>query len=400
MKILIITYDIYPHIGGKSTHIQNLFNALKEMNIESDVINYSDIGIFWQFIVLKPIYALKRIKILKSISYILSNIITMSLFRSIVKKNISKEEINLIIAQDIFSSKITNNILARLNLHIPIICTVHGDRTNETLSAEIISKNSIAEKYLMEIERDGYLAANQIVSVDNRLKQHVTDFLKEKTKPITVIPNSINVNEYRKSTSQEAENARKRLLPEYLQSCKIILCPRRLTAKNGVVFAAEMFIELHKRNLSDNFALFFAGDGEQRKDIESLIKQFGLNRKIKLLGDVPHEQIREYYWASDIVLVPSVPSHGVIEATSLTALEAMGCGVPVIASNIGGLAELITNNVNGILVPPGNPIAMADAVLDLSKSIELVKSIAENAIKHVSSKHSHIAGAKLFLDLI
>jgi len=65
----------------------------------------------------------------------------------------------------------------------------------------------------------------------------------------------------------------------------------------------------------------------------------------------------------DLVLVPSKPSHGVVEATSIAAIEAMACGTPVIVSAIGGLAELVTSGYNGLTVPADDVKYIANTLL-------------------------------------
>jgi len=400
MKILIVTYDIYPHIGGKSTHIQNLSRAFNEMNVVTEIVGYSNLNKLWLYVLLKPFYFFNKHNLFKSLSFIISDKLTQIKIKKIIQHKLAKSKIDCIIAEDVFTSSLSRQALLDLNLKIPLICTVHGDRTNETLSAKIINKDSLAAKYLLNIEISGYKNASSIVTVDNRLKNHVSGFLPERANTIKVIHNSIDVNEYRKPTDLERAASRSKLIQSELQDNIIILCPRRLTAKNGVLFAANMFLELLKENQSNKFALFFAGEGEQRKEIEEIIKKSGTKNNMVLLGDVPHNKIREYYWASDLVLVPSVPSQGVVEATSLTALEAMGCGLPVIASNIGGLAELIIHKKTGILVPPGDAIAILGAVIEITKNDSLLKFISINAREHVCKKHSHLNAAKMFLELM
>jgi glycosyltransferase involved in cell wall biosynthesis len=84
---------------------------------------------------------------------------------------------------------------------------------------------------------------------------------------------------------------------------------------------------------------------------------------VMALGRVRHENMPSLIQASDIVIIPSVPVAGVEEATSILALEAMACGRTVIASNIGGLREIIEPNQTGILVAPGDPEALADEIV-------------------------------------
>jgi len=73
-----------------------------------------------------------------------------------------------------------------------------------------------------------------------------------------------------------------------------------------------------------------------------------------VLPGVPNSKIHSYYQASDVVLVPSVTSNGVQEATSLNMLEGIACGKVVVYSNIGGMAEVVKDGINGFLVEEGS----------------------------------------------
>lgn len=84
-------------------------------------------------------------------------------------------------------------------------------------------------------------------------------------------------------------------------------------------------------------------------------------RRIHVLGGVPRAAMRTAYQASDIVLIPTFAHEG----TSLAALEAMGAGVPVVATNVGGLNDVVQHGVTGLLVPP-SPQALADALMQLA----------------------------------
>ncbi len=89
-------------------------------------------------------------------------------------------------------------------------------------------------------------------------------------------------------------------------------------------------------------------------------------RCIRLLGGLPRASMATAYRASDIVLIPTFAHEG----TSLAALEAMGVGVPVVATNVGGLNDVVQHGVTGLLVPP-NPQALASAVADLAGDADL-----------------------------
>ena len=89
-------------------------------------------------------------------------------------------------------------------------------------------------------------------------------------------------------------------------------------------------------------------------------------RCIHLLGGLPHESMGSAYRASDMALIPTFA----FESTSLAALEAMGTGIPVVATNIGGLNDVIQHGITGLLVPP-DPQALAEAVAHLAGDADL-----------------------------
>ena len=114
---------------------------------------------------------------------------------------------------------------------------------------------------------------------------------------------------------------------------------------------------------------------------------------VTLLGDVPHEKIKEYYALSDIVIVPSVHSVGVEEATSISALEAMGSDTPLIACAVGGLKEIVNPGVDGILVQEKSVEQLADAVIQLLDHPNEGREMAKLAREKVEKEYSHLAAA-------
>ncbi|WDU83962.1 glycosyltransferase [Caloramator sp. Dgby_cultured_2] len=95
--------------------------------------------------------------------------------------------------------------------------------------------------------------------------------------------------------------------------------------------------------------MYIIGDGIEKQNIISFINEHNLINYVKLLGPISHDKVYDFFKVSKIVLIPSIKSNLVEEATSLAALEGMACGKIVIASNIGGLKEIIVNNKNGYL---------------------------------------------------
>jgi len=106
--------------------------------------------------------------------------------------------------------------------------------------------------------------------------------------------------------------------------------------------------------------LIIIGEGPLQTKLEAYIQTTFAGEKVRLLGYLPQERLRDLYNSAKIVVVPSVWQ----EPLGLVILEAFACGVPVVASSVGGIIELIRPGVNGLLVPPADPIALGNA-LDL-----------------------------------
>ena len=134
--------------------------------------------------------------------------------------------------------------------------------------------------------------------------------------------------------------------------------------------------------------LLLAGDGPLRKRLNELISETGIGRHVVMTGQVPHSLMPELLAAADVVAVPSVQVAGVEEASSLILLEGMASGKPVVASEIGGMRDLIQNRVTGFLVPPTGITAMSDALTEILQDAELAKSLGERARQHVVANHS------------
>jgi len=173
---------------------------------------------------------------------------------------------------------------------------------------------------------------------------------------------------------------------------KVILCARRLVEKNGVVYPVLALPQL-KQWVRD-FVLVYAGDGPEEDKLTKLVRRHELDDHVLMLGAVDHDRMHQLLSTADLAIVPSINVMGLEEATSISALEAMASGVPVVASNIGGLRDIIEDGVNGILVPPGQPLEIALAVRRLLEDDDAYRRIAENAAEYASENFSYLSRAQ------
>jgi len=218
--------------------------------------------------------------------------------------------------------------------------------------------------------------ADRILTVSKETMKYVLKLGADKSKT-SVIYNGVDTNCF--CTVKKEDNRKKLGLPK---TRKIIFSVRRLVYKNGIDTLIESAALVAKNNPDILFVV--AGKGPSRKLIEKSIKELGIENNIKLTGFVPDKLLPVYYNAADYFVLPSASGEGL----PLVLLEAMACGLPVIATTVGGIPEIINHLENGILIPPRNPEAMANAISKIIPDEKLAKSIGEEAKKNVNDRFS------------
>jgi glycosyltransferase involved in cell wall biosynthesis len=155
------------------------------------------------------------------------------------------------------------------------------------------------------------------------------------------------------------------------EDSRVITCIAGFRVEKGHAFLIEAF-----RELKENAFLVLAGDGVLRSDIERQIKQCGVASRIILLGEVA--DVRSILAATDVTVIPSTA-----ETFSMAMLESMSMGVPVVASDIGGLGEAVRNGRTGVLVESGNSAALRDALAKIIENEKYRNSLGEQARRDV-----------------
>lgn len=129
-------------------------------------------------------------------------------------------------------------------------------------------------------------------------------------------------------------------------------------------------------------------DRSEQERLAALVNKLHLGHRITFAGQVPQEYLPAYYAAADVCVVPSY-----YEPFGLVALEAMAAGTPVVASNVGGLQYSIEHGKTGLLVPPRDPHALADAIESILVHRSRSRALGEAGWKRVQSQFSHTSVA-------
>lgn len=142
---------------------------------------------------------------------------------------------------------------------------------------------------------------------------------------------------------------------EEFKDKKIVIYAGKLTQMKAVDVLLQA-VRLYEDRLPETLTLI-VGDGEEREELEHLAEDLRL-QSVRFLGNVDQQSLRRLYNVSDISVVPSRR-----EAFGLVALEAMACGIPVVATNSGGLPDFVNDEV-GVLVKPEDPQDLAEGIMN------------------------------------
>jgi glycosyltransferase involved in cell wall biosynthesis len=141
-------------------------------------------------------------------------------------------------------------------------------------------------------------------------------------------------------------------------------CVGQLVSHKGVEVLLRAIAELRRRN---SLRLLVVGDGDHGPRLHALSKELGLRDIVTFTGRIPNQAIASVFEQLDVLAVPSLWP----ENSPVTITEAMATGLPVIASNLGGIPELVEHQVTGLLVPPNDPHALAGAIEGLRLNPEM-----------------------------
>jgi len=149
----------------------------------------------------------------------------------------------------------------------------------------------------------------------------------------------------------------------------------------------------------ENVHLLMVGDGPDRSRVQETIKELGLESKVTLTGSIPPENVPAYLAAMDVFVIPRPSTIGTETAIPLKLLEAMAAGVPIVATQVGGLTEVLENGLDALLSPPGRDGLLAQNIMLLLNNQTLRTKVRGNASRKVGLWFNWESLAKQLLQL-
>ena len=151
---------------------------------------------------------------------------------------------------------------------------------------------------------------------------------------------------------------------------RMIFACRQLFPRKGIRFLIEAVAQLKPR--FPDIKLVLAGDGFERPELVKLAEHLNIGGDVTFLGWVPNTALPPYYRAAAVSVIPSLE-----EGFGIPAAEAMGCQVPVVATDAGGLPEVVEHGVTGLVVPRGDSAALAGAIGSLLDDADLRRRMGQ-----------------------
>ncbi len=265
----------------------------------------------------------------------------------------------------------TAALLSRELTGKPYITTLHG--SDVTILGSDPSYEPINT---MSIE-----ASNAITTVSKYMANEAKNNLNI-DKKIHVIPNFVDHEAYQPAPCQILENPRPRAIT-------LVHVSNFRPVKRIDDLVYSMCIITKKE---PNAQLILVGDGPERHRIERLIDRLDLRKNILVTGY--RSDVAERINCADALVLCSET-----ENAPLTILEGMSCGLPIIATNVGGIPEQVQDGENGFLVPVKHPEEIAEAALKLSADENLLARMGENARKTVMKRYTKDIVLKQYVDV-
>ena len=345
-RLCIVTHTFLPHVGGIEKVVNEQSKRLRTRNFEPMVVT-NRIGTPKNYVVdgvKVECYESLNTGFRLGIPYSIPTVTSLPTFLKAVKSS----KIVHAHGHPYLTSLVAGKLAKRYSK--PFVLTQHNT---------FIEYDSIFE----DIERLNDLTvgkqtlkdADQIIAVSNATKDYVLS-LGAKPQKVKVLHNGVDLVKFRPLAGKRDEMRKKLGIP---QNAIVVLTVRRLVYKNGV----DTLIDTANIAVKKNPRIVFlaVGKGPDSDSVKLRIQQLGIEANFKLPGFVSDEDLPFYYNTADLFVLPSKSGEGL----PLVALEAMACALPVIATNVGGIKEILMDDY-GKLVPPNQPELLAKAILEFA----------------------------------
>lgn len=308
------------------------------------------------------------------------------LFHLIAKSNIKKlisqhQEINVIHAHNAQIITGVAAMEASRRFKIPFLCEIHGVITEYSSGAW----KYIHKSYINHKSRQILNSSSQIITLTHSLKDWLQRYYKLNRERITVVPNGVDARIFspRPEYKDEAQKIRMKLR---INANNVIMYAGYMDQINGISDLIKCFPEMI--GIRKDICFLFIGQGPEAEKIRDLSQEYP--KSIRYIPYISHEEMPIYYQLCDVFIVPRPSTISSETLTPLKLLEVMAMEKTVLASNVGGISEVIKHRYNGYLFKKGSMESFRQILLNIldENCVQIGKKARESIIKEYTWKKS------------
>jgi glycosyltransferase involved in cell wall biosynthesis len=373
VTVFMLSWEFPPRIiGGIAAHVHDLSLALGQLNVDVKVITCDFPGA-------KDYEEIDGISVHRIDSYryptsnfaswvYMMNLNMQEYAIHLIREEVERGRICLLHCHDWLVAKVAIGL--KHLFRIPLLATIH--------STEHGRRKGIHSDYQRMIHQTESWLANEawrVICCSKYMAEQVSQLFNIPVSRIDIIPNGVNLDQY--STITPSPTFKRQYSHPHE---KLALYVGRLVYEKGVSVLVDA-VNLVQQQTNTKFII--VGDGYMRDRLVDQAQRVRAMNKIFFTGFLDEENVKKLYRVADVFIIPSL-----YEPFGIVALEGMASGVPVVASSVGGLAEIITHDQTGVLVHPNNPESLAWGINRVLTDPDYAQWLKENAIEHVKTAYN------------
>ena len=356
MRILHFTGEFPPHVsGGLATYVYEVTTRLANVGHTVDVALVKGDSDYYRSV--EPVDGDVDLSVIdfdpEEIDALSATMLDIDAVQAAVG-NVDLGTTDLVHVHDWYG--VFGALAATADSNVPIIVSSHLPLR----SGYMYSGHSVSRQAKLDIEALGFRIADRIVAPSEFVKQIIQREYDVNADQVEVLSNGVDTTRFTPGTDRSDRRG-----PIEITTVA------RLTEQKGIPYLLEAAADLP--NTLD-VAVSIVGEGPRRNALEKERDALGVSETVTFEGFLPEPGLTDAYLDSDIFAFPSV-----YEPFGLVVLEAMASGRPVVAFDAGGVAEIVRDGIDGLLVPPGDVTAFANALEALATDHERRRAMGRNA---------------------
>ena len=251
---------------------------------------------------------------------------------------------------------------------IPLIVTLHSMEPLRPWKADQLGSGYLVSSW---IEKTAVEAAHRVIAVSHKMREDILQYFNADPARVVVIHNGIDPDQFKKTTARDA-------LDRLGVRAPYVLFVGRITDQKGIFHLLEA-----ARALPAGVQVVLCASAPDTPEIEERLRRAVAGQpNVKWINEmVPVPVVTQLYSHAAVFCCPSV-----YEPFGLINLEAMACEAPVVASAVGGILEVVEDGKTGVLVPPAQPAALAEALVRVLNSPDLARDMGRAGRRRVEEK--------------